>query len=90
MQRDLWDPVLYWFQDEFSIKMPIVSGSILSPTIPEDALVSLRNFILSHSFEAVQGMQLYLSYFWVYMIITPINCKLTKNVYFPLSFRLSF
>lgn len=55
LQRDLWDPVLYWFQDEFSIKMPIVSGTILSPTIPEESLVSLRNFILSHSFEAVQG-----------------------------------
>ncbi|CAL8100201.1 unnamed protein product [Orchesella dallaii] len=56
MQRDLWDPVLYWFQDEFSIKIPIVSGTILCPTIPEDSLVSLRNFILSHSFEAVQGL----------------------------------
>jgi len=56
MQRDLWDPVFYWFQDEFSIKMPIVSGTILCPTIPEESLVSLRNFILSHSFEAVQGL----------------------------------
>jgi len=56
MQIDLWDPVLYWFQDEFSIKLPIVSGTIMSPQIPEDSLVSLRNFILSHSFEAVQGL----------------------------------
>lgn len=55
MQSELWDPVLYWFQDEFSIKLPIVSGDILSPEIPDDSVVSLRNFILSHSFEAVQG-----------------------------------
>lgn len=56
LQHQKWDPVVQWAETEFSTNIPIVHGTINVPEIPETSLAHLRNYLSSHSFEALHGM----------------------------------
>jgi len=57
LQRELWDPVLHWFQKSFDVKLPIVAGAITPPHIPEESLAVLRRELMSYRFDAILGLQ---------------------------------
>jgi len=57
LQRELWDPILHWFQQQFDVKLPIVAGNITPPIIPEESLTVLRRELMSHRFDAILGLQ---------------------------------
>jgi chaperone required for assembly of F1-ATPase len=55
LQRQQWDPVLHWFQDEFDVKLPIVAGVIIPPEIPDETMAVIRRELMSYRFDAILG-----------------------------------
>jgi chaperone required for assembly of F1-ATPase len=68
LQRELWDPMLQWFQSQYDIKLPIVAGAITPPDVPEQTLAVLRNQLMSYRFDALLGIYIYLQFLFKILI----------------------
>jgi len=56
LQVEKWKPIMDWFDKEFRVNVPIILNAILPPEISEDLKLTLRSYLMSLSYESVQGL----------------------------------